>query len=138
MAFETSASLTSLSVIAPEAAWIILTATSLVESFINDSLNASTEPLESALNTRLSSLRFSWSNCSDNDSSEIVFLLVSESFLSLATSSTILFACCSFWITYIVSPACGTWLNPIISAGWESSTFSTLSPLSLINALTLP
>ena len=74
----------------------MLTATSSVESFSKDSLKASTDPLESALNTRLSSLIFSWSNCSDRDSRDIVFLLVSASFLSLATSSTILLACCSF------------------------------------------
>ena len=82
IAFDTSASFTSLSVIAPEAAWIIFTATSLVDNFNNDSLNASTEPLESALNTRFNSFKFSWSNCSDRDSRVIVFLLVSANFLS--------------------------------------------------------
>ena len=117
IALDTSASLTSLSVIAPAAAWIILTATSSFESLSKDSFNASTDPLESALKIRFNSFTFSCSNCSERDSRVIVFLLVSASFLSLATYSTILFACCSFWITYIVSPACGTWLKPIISAG---------------------
>ena len=48
-----SASFMSLSVIAPEAAWIIFTATSSLDNFNNESLKASTEPLESALKIRL-------------------------------------------------------------------------------------
>ena len=52
-----SASFMSLSVIAPEAAWIIFTATSSLDNFNNESLKASTEPLESALKIRFNSFR---------------------------------------------------------------------------------
>lgn len=60
-----SASLTSLSVIAPDAAWIILTATSSLDNFNSESLKASTDPFESALKIRFNSFKSSCLNWSD-------------------------------------------------------------------------
>ena len=63
IASDASASLISPSEIAPAAACIIFTATSLVDNLFKDSLRAYTEPLESALIISLSSLIFLSSIC---------------------------------------------------------------------------
>ena len=139
MASDASASVTSFSEIWPTALWITFTCIFSVESFMNESLSASTLPSVSPFTMRLSSL---------NEPRAMRWLMSASvrrvcvrrpcSRCSCSRLEAISRASCSVSITWKASPAVGAPLSPRMMAGSDGPAFSMRWLRSLNMALMRP
>ena len=139
MALEALASMTSLSLMAPTAPWMMCTRTSSLESFSRDWRTASTEPCTSALTMIFSSFMSPSFICSNRLSRvTLVWELNCSSLRSLMRCSTSSRARRSSDTALKMSPPTGTSPRPVISTGTLGPASFTRRPRSSIMERTRP
>ena len=139
MALEALASITSLSLTAPTAPWMMCTRTSSLESFSRDWRTASTEPCTSAFTMIFSSFMSPSFICSNRLSRvTLVWERKTSSFCSVRRCSTSSRASLSSDTALKMSPPTGTSSRPVISTGTLGPASFTRRPLSSIIDRTRP